>query len=166
MAELDIVPAKVELGEVETQWDISKEEKEKLSLKISKVGLEILEKENGVLAEKIKTAIIEYVYHTDGKPGEKLSTFLSKKLKKSYGYLTNYFAETEGSTIEQYLAALKIERVKELIIFDENTMSQIAFKLHYSSVAHLSKQFKKVTGLTPSQFKALKDKRRQSIQEL
>ncbi|MBK6998150.1 MAG: helix-turn-helix transcriptional regulator [Lewinellaceae bacterium] len=99
----------------------------------------------------------------DGKPGVKFSTFLSEKLKKRYGYLANSFVEAEDTTIEQYLVTLKIERVKELIIFGEHTLSQIAFKLHYSSVAHLSKQFKKMTGLTPSEFRAIKKTRKAKI---
>ncbi len=165
LEEIDIKDAKIELGEVKMNRKITNEEKKLLNLKINQVGLEVLEKENVILVDKIKVSIIEYVYHSDGKPGVKFSTFLSEKLKKRYGYLANSFVEAEDTTIEQYLVTLKIERVKELIIFGEHTLSQIAFKLHYSSVAHLSKQFKKVTGLTPSEFRAIKENGVQNFQE-
>lgn len=102
--------------------------------------------------------IVDYVYKSDEKPKVKFSVLLSKELDYSYTYLANFFSEVEATTIEQYVIALKIERIKELIIFGEHTLSEIAYKLHYSSVAHLSAQFKKITGLTPSHFKALKEK--------
>lgn len=166
LEELNISSAKVELGEIETSQDISDVKKKKLNIKIKKAGLELLEKQQGVLIEKIRKVIINYVYKSDEKPNIKFSVLLSKELNRSYTYLANFFSEVEAISIEQFIIALKIERIKELIIFGELTFSEIAHKLHYSNVAHLSSQFKKVTGLTPSHFKALKVKRRIAIQNI
>lgn len=166
LEELGILPVKVELGEIETKADITNDEKMKLNNKIKKVGLELLEKKQGVLIEKIRKVMIDYVYKTDDKPNLKFSVLLSQKLNHSYTYLANFFSEVEATTIEQYIISLKIERIKELIILEEHTFSEIAYKLHYSSVAHLSSQFKKITGLSPSHFKALKEKRRITIQNI
>lgn len=166
LEELEISPVKVELGEIETKEDVSDEEKKELNRKIKKVGLELLEKKQGVLIEKIRKVIIDYVYNSDEKPNIKFSALLSKELNHSYTYLANFFSEVEATTIEQFIIALKIERIKELIIFGDDTFSEIAYKLHYSSVAHLSTQFKKVTGLTPTHFKSLKEKRRITIQNI
>lgn len=166
LEELDIKPVKVELGEIETKENISDEEKLELNKKIKKVGLELLEKKQGVLIEKIRKVMVDYVYKSDTKPNLKFSVLLSEELDQNYTYLANFFSEIEATTIEQFIIALKIERIKELIIFGEDSFSEIAYKLHYSSVAHLSTQFKKVTGLTPSHFKALKEKRRITIQNI
>lgn len=166
LKELQIQPVKVELGEVETKTELTKEQKIKLNGKIKKAGLELLEKKDGVLIEKIRQVIIDYVYHSDEKPELKFSVLLSEKLGLNYNYLSNFFSEVEATTIEQYLISLKIERIKELIVLEEHTFSEIAEKLHYSSVAHLSSQFKKATGLTPTHFKKLKEKRRRTIQEI
>lgn len=166
LEELDISTIKVELGEIEIKEDISDDKKKKLNNKIKKVGLELLEKKHGILIEKIRKVVIDYVYNSDEKPNIKFSVLLSEELGHSYNYLANFFSEIEANTIEQYIIALKTERIKELIMFDEHTFSEIAHKLHYSSVAHLSTQFKRVTGLTPSHFKALKEKRRIAIQNI
>lgn len=164
--ELGISPIKVELGEIETKEELSDDEKKKLNNKINKAGLELLEKKQGVLIEKIRKVAIDYVYNSDEKPNIKFSVLLSEELNYSYTYLANFFSEVEATTIEQFIIALKIERIKELIIFGEDTFSEIAYKLNYSSAAHLSTQFKKATGLTPSHFKALKEKRRITIQNI
>lgn len=166
LEELNITPVKVELGEIETKEAVSDEEKQQLNSIIKKVGLELLENKKGVLIEKIRKVIVDYVYHSDEKGNINFSDLLSKKLNYSYTYLSNFFSEIEATTIEQYLIALKIEHIKELVLFDEYTLTEIAKKLHYSSVAHLSAQFKKSTGLSPSHFKKLKKKRRLAIQEL
>lgn len=166
LEELDISPVKVELGEIETKENITDADKLKLNNKLKKVGLELLEKKQGVLIEKIRKVIIDFVYHSDEKSNIKFSALLSEELNLSYPYLANFFSEVEATTIEQYMISLKTERIKELIIFGEHTLTEIAHKLHYSSVAHLSAQFKKVTGLTPSHFKALKEKRRIAIQNI
>ena len=166
LEELDILPTRVELGEIETKEDISDAEKSELNKMFKKAGLELLEKKQGVLIEKIRKVAIEYVYKSDEKQTVKFSFLVSKELDLSYTYLANFFSEVQATTIEQFIIALKIERIKELIIFGEDTFSEISHKLHYSSVAHLSSQFKKVTGLTPSHFKALKEKRRITIQNI
>lgn len=164
--ELDISIVKVDLGEIETEEDVSDNDKKKLDKKIKEAGMQLLEKRQGVLIEKIRKIMVDYVSKSDYNPGIKFSDILSKELNHSYTYLSNLFSEVEVTTIEQYIIALKIERIKELIIFDEDTFSEIAYKLNYSSAAHLSSQFKKATGLTPSHFKALKEKRRITIQKI
>lgn len=164
--ELGIPLVKVDLGEIETKEDVSDIEKLKLNAKIKKAGLELLEKKQGVLIEKIRKVAIEYVCNSDNEPPIKFSAFLSHELNHSYTYLANFFSEVEATTIEQFIISLKVERIKELIIFGEHTFSEIAHKLNYSSAAHLSSQFKKATGLTPSHFKALKEKRRTTIQNI
>jgi len=164
--ELGIDAKKIDLGEIDTKEDISDEEKQKLNTKIRKAGLELLESRKGVIIEKIRKVMVEYVYNSDEKPGLNFSDLLSKKLHLSYGYLANLFSEVESNTIERYVIALKIERIKEMILLEEFTLTEIAYKLHYSSVAHLSNQFKRETGLTPSHFKKLKEKRRIVIQDI
>jgi AraC-like DNA-binding protein len=165
LEELGICPIRIELGEIETREDISDAKKTKLNSRIRRVGLELLEKKQGVLIEKIRKVMIDYVY-TNEKPNTKFSVLLSSQLNHNYTYLANFFSEVEATTIEQYIISLKIERIKELIINEEHTFSEIADKLHYSSVAHLSNQFKKITGLSPTHFKSLREKRRISIQNI
>lgn len=166
LEELNLIPVRVELGEIETKGDVTDNQKKKLNAIIKKVGLELIEKKQGVLIEKIRKIIIDYVYHSDQKSIANFSDLLSEKLSYNYTYLANFFSEIEATTIEQYIISLKIERIKELIILEEFSLSQIAHKLNYSSAAHLSSQFKKVTGLTPSHFKNLKEKRRITIQNI
>lgn len=164
--DMGIAHGKVDLGEIDLKEEVSDADKKTLNSKIKKAGLELLEKKDGVLVEKIRKVIIDYVYKSDDKPNVNFSTLLSKELNYSYNYLANFFSEVEATTIEQYIIHLKIERIKEMIILEEFTLSEIADKMHYSSAAHLSKQFKKITGLTPSHFKTLKEKRRVTIQDL
>jgi AraC-like DNA-binding protein len=166
LEEIGATPVKVDLGEIVTKEDLSDDQKRELNAKIKKVGLELLEKKNGILIEKIRQVIIDYVYKSNKKPNLKFSALLSEELGYDYAYLANFFSEVEATTIEQYMISLKIERIKELIMFNEHTFAEIAHMLHYSSAAHLSNQFKKVTGLTPSHFKALKEKRRIAIQNV
>lgn len=166
LEELGISTVKVDLGEIETKEDITDSDKIQLNSKIKVAGLELLEKKQGVLIEKIKNVMIDYVANLEKKSNIKFSVLLSQELNHSYTYLSNFFSEVEATTIEQYLIALKIERIKELIIFGDDNFSEIAHKLNYSSAAHLSTQFKKATGLTPSHFKALKEKRRATIQSM
>ena len=156
----------VELGEVEILEQISEPQRRQLKTELSNAGLELMEDKKGILIEKIKTAIIEMVHHTEDLPTKKFSDYLSEKLSHDYTYLANLFSEVQGTTVEQFIIGHKIERIKELIIYGELNMTEIAWKMNYSSVAHLSNQFKKVTGLTPSHFKQLKDKRRQPIEEI
>jgi AraC-like DNA-binding protein len=150
----------VELGEVEIKGDISAGQLESLGIALKKSGLELMNDERSILVEKIKTIIIELVHYTDDQIKINLSDHLSEKLNYNYPYLANLFAEVKGTTIENFYLSHKIEKVKELLVYDELTLTEIAFKLHYSSVAHLSNQFKKMTGLTPSHFKELRHKRR------
>ena len=155
LEELHLIPLKVELGEIEIREDVTDNQKKRLNSIIKRVGLELLEKKHGVLIEKIRKIMIDYVYNSEEKPTHNFSVLLSEKLGHNYNYLANFFSEVEATTIEQYLISLKIERIKELIILEEFSLSQIADKLHYSSIAHLSNQFKKITGLSPSHFKKL-----------
>lgn len=166
LKELDIKIIKVDLGEIVTKEDVTDDEKRELNGKIKKAGMELLEKKQGRLIEQIRAVMIDYVANPEAQPNLKFSVLLSEKLNHNYNYLANFFSEVEATTIEQYIIALKIERIKELIVFGEDTFSEIAYKLNYSSVAHLSGQFKKVTGLTPSHFRALKEKRRTTIQNI
>ena len=151
---------KVELGEVEIMEELSTEQLRDLDYALKKTGLELMNDKNSILVEKIKTAIIELVHYTDEQIKINLSDYLSEKLNHNYTYLSNLFSEVKGTTIEKFYLSHKIEKVKELLVYDELNLTEIAWKLHYSSVAHLSNQFKKMTGLTPSHFKSLKNKRR------
>jgi AraC-like DNA-binding protein len=156
----------VELGEVEIMEDISAEQRLQLKMALIETGLELMDDKRALLIEKIKNAIIETIYHSDEKVKMNISGYLSEMLKFEYTFLSNLFSEVQGTTIEQFIIFHKIERIKELIIYDEMSVTDIAWKMNYSSVAHLSNQFKKVTGLTPSHFKQLKDKRRIPIDEV
>ncbi|MBC7864169.1 MAG: helix-turn-helix transcriptional regulator [Bacteroidia bacterium] len=140
----------VELGEVETEEDISADQYDQIKTVLQKFGLEFLNDKKSMLVEKIKAAIVESVHYTDEPIKVKFSDYLSARLKCSYWYLAKKFLEAQGTTIEKHMISHKIERVKELLIYNELSLSEIAYKLNYSSVAHLSTQFKKVTGLTPS----------------
>ena len=156
----------VDLGEVEIMENISEEQRKLLSIALLNSGLELMDDKRAVLIEKIKNTIIEMVHYSDEVIKTNFSDFLSKKLNHDYTYLANLFSEIQGTTIEQFTISHKVERIKELIIYDELNITEIAWKMNYSSVAHLSNQFKKVTGLSPSHFKQLKDKRRKPIEEV
>jgi AraC-like DNA-binding protein len=156
----------ISLGQVELLEDISPFQREQIRLALLKSGLELMDYKKSVLIEKIKDVVIEMVHYEDELPRVNFSGYLAEKLNYNYTYLANLFSETEGITIEHFIIVHKIERVKELLIYDELNLTEIAWKLHYSSVAHLSNQFKKVTGLTPSFFKSLKDKKRSNLENL
>ena len=157
----------VDLGEVEIMENINQETREQLRIALSNSGLELMDDKKAVLIERIKTTIIEMVHNSDDDEIRvNFSDFLSTKLNHNYTYLSNLFSEVQGTTIEQFIIAHKIERIKELIIYDELNITEIAWKMNYSSVAHLSNQFKKVTGFTPSHFKQLKDKKRGTIEDI
>lgn len=156
---LNLLPLTVELGEVTLKEEISNEEHESLKTALNKSGLVLMDDKRSILFEKIKNVIIEMIHYADELPETNFSDYLSKKLDYNYIYLSNLFSEIKGITIEHYIISHKIERAKELLIYDELTLTEIAYKLHYSSVAHLSNQFKRVTGLTPSFFKNMKQKR-------
>lgn len=156
----------VEMGIVDIMEDITISQSEKLKMALFASGLELMEDKKAVLLEKIKNAIIEIVHFSDELPKVNFSDYLSEKLKYDYTYLANIFTEIQGITIEKYLIALKIEMVKELIMYDQLNLTEIAWKMRYSSVAHLSNQFKKITGLTPSHFKKLKDEQHIPIENI
>jgi AraC-like DNA-binding protein len=156
----------VDLGEVEIMEDLTAEQRDKLRDALQVSGLELMDDKRAVLIEKIKTVIIEMVHHSDEMIKVNFSDYLSEKLKHDYTYMANLFSEIQGMTIAQFIISHKIERIKELIIYDELNITEIAWKMNYSSVAHLSNQFKKVTGLSPSHFKQLKERRRMPIDEI
>jgi len=156
----------VDLGEVEIMETLSAEQRGLLINALHNSGLELMDDKRAILIEKIKNAIIEMVHHSDELIKINFSDFISKKLNHDYTYLANLFSEIQGTTIEQFIISHKVERIKELIIYDELNITEIAWKMNYSSVAHLSNQFKKVTGLSPTHFKLLKDKRRSPIEEI
>jgi AraC-like DNA-binding protein len=150
----------VNLGEVEFKGTITPQQQEQLKEELMHLGMEILDQHKGTLIDQIKGVIIDMVHHAASLPKIKNSDYISQQLKRDYTYLAKLFSEATGSTIEHSIIMHRVERVKELLLYDELTLSQIADKLNYSSVAHLSGQFKKETGLTPTFFKQLKHKRR------
>ena len=156
----------VDLGEVEIMENISNDQREQLRTALLTSGLELMDDKRAILIERIKNVIIEMVHHSDEMIKINFSDFLSEKLHHDYTYLANLFSEVQGTTIEQFMISHKVERIKEFIIYDEMNISEIAWKMNYSSVAHLSNQFKKVTGLSPSHFKQLKVKRRRQIEDI
>jgi len=156
----------VDLGEVEIMENISDAKRAQLKAALLTSGLELMDDKRAVLIERIKNVIIEMVHYTDELPKVNYSDYISEKLHHDYTYLSNIFSEVKGITIQQFIIVHKIERAKELLLYDEMNLTEISYVLNYSSVAHLSNQFKKVTGLSPSHFKQLKDKRRCPIEEI
>ncbi|MFP8487976.1 helix-turn-helix domain-containing protein [Gracilimonas sp. Q87] len=156
----------VDLGTIEILEKITAEQREQLKSNLLKSGLELLDDKKQILIDEIKTVIINMVHHSEEEPIENYSDYISKQVGKDYNYLSDIFSEVKGVTIQQFIIKHKIERAKELILYDELNITEIAQKLHYSSVAHLSNQFKKVTGLTPSFFKKLKKKRLGNLEDL
>jgi AraC-like DNA-binding protein len=154
---------KVELGEVEIIEDVSAAQMMLFKSNLLKYGLELLDDKKSILIEKIKKVIVELIHYADEPTKENFSDYLSEKLNYDYTYMANLFSEVVGINIEHYIIMHKIERVKELLVYDELSLTEIADKLHYSSVAHLSNQFKKITGLTPSYFKKFKENRQLGI---
>lgn len=156
----------IKLGEVILEKELTSDEKESLDKILLDLGFEIIDDKKSRIIEKIKNLIINLVHHQDSETKVNLSELLSNELHHDYNYLSNLFSEVEGTTIEKYFIAQKIEKVKELLVYDELSLSEIAFRLHYSSVAYLSNQFKKVTGLTPSHFKKIRKDRRKPLDEV
>lgn len=156
----------VDLGEVEIMENISAELRAQLKTDLLHLGFELMDDKKGILIEKIKITIIEMVHYAGEPIKLKFSEYLSEKLQYDYTYMANLFSEVQGITIGQFISAHKIERIKELIIYSELNITEIAWKMNYSSVAHLSNQFKKVTGLSPSHFKKLREVRRNPIEEV
>jgi AraC-like DNA-binding protein len=156
----------LELGMVEIQETLTPEERDLFKKNLLKSGLELLDDKRSILIERIKNVITEMIHYSEKEPLVNYSEHISQKLKYDYTYLSNIFSEVAGITIQQFIIINKIERVKELLLYDELNLTEIAFSLHYSSVAHLSNQFKKITGLTPSFFKLLKHKREENLEDM
>lgn len=153
----------IELGEVEIIEDLSNSQKGEVAQRLVKLGFEWMDDKKSRTIEKIKTLIIDLIYNQNSALDTNLSDYLAKQILQDYSTLSSLFSDVEGITIEKYFIQQKIERVKELLIYDELNLNEIATLLHYSSTAHLSAQFKKITGLTPSYYKQLKDKKRKQI---
>lgn len=156
----------IELGVVEILGDITTAQSRQLRANLLRSGLELLDNKRSILIERIKNVIIEMIHYTDELPRVNYSDYISEKLNYDYTYLANVFSEVKGITIQQFIIIHKIEKVKELLLYDELNLTEISYKLHYSSVAHLSNQFKKVTGLTPSFYKQLKQKRNSNLENM
>lgn len=156
----------VNIGEADVIGNLQPDQLAQLDIELKKSGLQLMDNRRSILVEKIKSAVIELVHYTEDQIKVNLSDYLSDKLNYDYTYLANLFSEVKGITIEKFYLKHKIEKVKELIVYDELNLSEIAYKMHYSSAAHLSNQFKKITGLTPSHFKNLKDKRRDTLEDV
>lgn len=160
LEKLGLHPILVELGIVEIQEEMTPDQRTHFKAELQNSGLQLIEDHKSILIERIKNIIIEMIHYSDEPLKSNFSVYLSEKLQHDYTYLANIFSELSGSTIEQYLIHQKIERVKEYLVYDELTLTQISYMLNYSSVAHLSNQFKKVTGLTPTFFKQLRLRKR------
>jgi AraC-like DNA-binding protein len=156
----------VKIGEANIKENITTEQAEQLNIALKKSGLQLMDNKKSILVEKIKSAIIELVHYTEEQIKVNLSDYLSEKLDYDYTYLANLFSEVKGITIEKFYLAHKIEKVKELIVYDNLNLTEISYRMNYSSVAHLSNQFKKITGLTPTHFKMLKNKRRSTLENI
>lgn len=158
--------AVIDLGMVETLEDVSDAQRTQLRESLLKSGLELLDDSRSILIERIKNVITELIHYSDELPTQNYSDYISEKLNYDYTYLSNIFSEVKGITIQQFIILNKIERVKELLLYDELNLTEIAYKLRYSSVAHLSNQFKKITGLTPSYFKKIRKARNSNLENL
>ena len=156
----------VDLGLVELMEDITPEQHDQLKANLLRSGLELLDDRRAILIERIKNVIIEMIHYADELPKVNYSDYISEKLKHDYTYLSNMFSEVKGITIQHFIILHKIEKAKELLLYDELNLTEISYRLHYSSVAHLSNQFKKITGLSPSYYKQLKQKRQDNLENL
>lgn len=156
----------INLGMVELEEDITPLQREELKTNLLKAGLELLDDKKSILIERIKNVIIEMIHYSEELPKVNYSDYISDKLGYDYTYLSNIFSEVNGISIQQYIINNKIERVKELLLYDELSLTEISYQLHYSSVAHLSNQFRKITGISPSYFKKMKLNRKENIEDL
>lgn len=166
MAKLGLEVKNIKLGEVELKKEPSFVERDALNDALVSLGFELIDDKKSRMIERVKNVIIDLVHHQDNDAKTNLSDILSKELNHDYNYISNLFSEVESTTIEKYFIAQKIEKVKELLVYDELSLSEIAFRLNYSSVAYLSNQFKKVTGLTPSHFKQIKEDKRKPLDKV
>jgi YesN/AraC family two-component response regulator len=163
---LDLAVTDIKLGEIILAKELTPEQKDALDAALIPLGFQVINDKKSRIIEQIKNIIIDLVRDENSDNKENLSHILSSSLHHDYNYLSNLFSEVTGTTIEKYLIAQKVERVKELLVYDELSLSEIAFRLNYSSVAYLSNQFKKVTGLTPSYFKQIKEDKRKPLDEV
>lgn len=166
LKELALHYVAVDLGTIEVLEDMSPSQREQLRISLKKSGLELMDNEQSILVENIKVVIIEMIHYRNDSIKTNYSDYISEKLGYNYTYLANVFSEVKGITIQRFIILNKIERVKEFILYDELSLKQIAFKLNYTSLSHLSKQFKKITGLTCSYYKDLAEKRRRNLEDL
>ena len=166
LTKLGLKSTHIELGEIGIDGDLSADKKETLSKALKDIGFEILDNSKAKTIEKIKTEVIHLIHHSNNDVRVNYSKFIEEKLKRDYNYLSNLFSEIEGTTIEKYIIHQKIERVKELLVYNQLSLSEIADQMGYSSVAYLSGQFKKVTGLTPSYFKSIKENKRKALDKV
>ena len=166
LKKLKIEYLSIDLGMVEIMQDLAFQQRENLRTNLLKCGLELLDDKKSILIEKIKNVIIEMIHYSDELPKINYSNYISEKLDYDYTYLANIFSEVKGINIQQFIIIHKIEKVKELLLYDELNLTEISYKLHYSSVSHLSKQFKKITGLSPSFYKQMKQKRKDNLENM
>lgn len=166
LEKLGLVYMDVDLGKVELMEPITDKKRKELARNLQLSGLELMEDKKSILIEKIKALIIDMVHYSDDLPQVNNSDYISKQLGYDYIYLSNLFSEVKGITLQQFIILHKIEKVKELLLYDEMSLTEIAIRLHYSSVGHLSNQFKKITGLTPTFYKQIKNKRRQNLEDI
>jgi len=164
--QLGIKHSMIDLGVVELQEDITNEQYEELRINLQNWGLELLDDKRSILIERIQNVVIEMIHYSDELPKINFSNYISEKLGYDYTYLSNTFAEVKGITLQHYIILHRIEKAKELLLYDELNLTEISYRLNYSSVAHLSFQFKKITGLTPSFYKQLKQKRKVNLEDL
>ncbi len=156
----------VDLGVIEILEEISDEQREQLKINLKKSGLELLDDHKSILIERIKNVVVEMIHYSEELPKVNFSDYISEKLGYDYTYLSNIFSEVKGITLQQYIITHRIEKVKEMLLYDELNLTEISYRLQYSSVAHLSNQFKKITGLTPSFYKQMKNKRKGNLENL
>lgn len=166
LAKLGLQYVVIDLGMVEIFENITQLQREQLKENLLRSGLELLDDKKSILIEKIKNVITEMIHYSDELPKINYSDYISEKLNYDYTYLANIFSEVKGITIQQFIIIHKIEKIKELLLYDELNLTQISYKLNYSSVAHLSNQFKKATGLSPSFYKKLKQKRKSNLENM
>ena len=166
LEQLGLSPVTVELGEVELTDDPSEDQLTRLNERFKELGFELIDDKRSRLIERVKNLVIELIHHSDTELNVNLSDYLTQRIPMEYKYLSTLFSDVEGTTIEKFYISQRIERVKELLVYDELSLSEIADQMGYSSVAYLSTQFKKVTGLTPSHFKSIKEAKRKSLDEL
>jgi AraC-like DNA-binding protein len=159
LEKLELHPVNIELGVAEIMEDISQKQYDELKVELYRDGLELMDDRKNILTEKVKNVIVEMIHYCDDKPKVKYSDYISERLQYDYTYISNVFSKVKGTTIRQFIINNKVEKVKELLLYDELNIKEISFRLHYSSVAHLSGQFKKITGFSPYSFKIMNHKR-------